>query len=213
MLAAGFSLVMLGFGGASGLINMSYSMNSTVHNTQWVTGHFHLIFGGCDRDHVFRDRLRAVAARHRPAACRAPSRSPATVDLVRRHARHCAALASGRCHGTTATHGVLRLHRSRARAAGDRVSVSAVGGFVLVFSAVLLIGVLIASHRTRGVRRCAPHVYAGGASAPEPACLAQQLRRVDLAGGRSHARELRYPIAQSVLLKNTGVAAYPVQAR
>ena len=37
---------MLGLGGASGLINMSYSMNSTVHNTQWVTGHFHLIYGG-----------------------------------------------------------------------------------------------------------------------------------------------------------------------
>ena len=37
---------MLGLGGASGLINMSYVLNSTVHNTQWVTGHFHLIYGG-----------------------------------------------------------------------------------------------------------------------------------------------------------------------
>jgi cytochrome c oxidase subunit 1 len=25
---------------------MSYQLNSTIHNTQWVTGHFHLIFGG-----------------------------------------------------------------------------------------------------------------------------------------------------------------------
>jgi hypothetical protein len=25
---------------------MSYQLNETVHNTQWVTGHFHLIFGG-----------------------------------------------------------------------------------------------------------------------------------------------------------------------
>ena len=25
---------------------MSYALNSTVHNTQWVTGHFHLIYGG-----------------------------------------------------------------------------------------------------------------------------------------------------------------------
>jgi cytochrome c oxidase subunit 1 len=47
---------MLGLGGASGLINMSYSMNSTVHNTQWVTGHFHLIYRRRDRDHVLRDR-------------------------------------------------------------------------------------------------------------------------------------------------------------
>jgi len=37
---------MLGLGGAGGLINMSYQLNETVHNTQWVTGHFHLIFAG-----------------------------------------------------------------------------------------------------------------------------------------------------------------------
>ena len=46
MLATAFSFVMLGFGGAGGLINMSYQLDSSVHNTQWVTGHFHLIFGG-----------------------------------------------------------------------------------------------------------------------------------------------------------------------
>jgi len=46
MLALTFSFVMLGFGGAGGLINMSYQLNETIHNTQWVTGHFHLIFAG-----------------------------------------------------------------------------------------------------------------------------------------------------------------------
>lgn len=46
MLAVTFSFVMLGFGGAGGIINMSYQLNETVHNTQWVTGHFHLIFAG-----------------------------------------------------------------------------------------------------------------------------------------------------------------------
>ncbi len=46
MLAVTFSFIMLGFGGAGGLINMSMQMNETIHNTQWVTGHFHLIFGG-----------------------------------------------------------------------------------------------------------------------------------------------------------------------
>jgi cytochrome c oxidase subunit 1 len=46
MLAIAFSFVMLGLGGAGGIINMSYQLNETVHNTQWVTGHFHLIFGG-----------------------------------------------------------------------------------------------------------------------------------------------------------------------
>ena len=46
MLALAFSFVMLGFGGAGGLINMSYQLNSSIHNTQWITGHFHLIFAG-----------------------------------------------------------------------------------------------------------------------------------------------------------------------
>lgn len=46
MLAVTFAFIMLGFGGAGGLVNMSYQLNETVHNTQWVTGHFHLIFAG-----------------------------------------------------------------------------------------------------------------------------------------------------------------------
>jgi cytochrome c oxidase subunit 1 len=44
--AAGLGLLMLTVGGFGGMINASYSMNTMVHNTQWVTGHFHLIFGG-----------------------------------------------------------------------------------------------------------------------------------------------------------------------
>ncbi len=46
MLAIAFSFIMLGLGGAGGLINMSYQLDATIHNTQWITGHFHLIFGG-----------------------------------------------------------------------------------------------------------------------------------------------------------------------
>jgi cytochrome c oxidase subunit 1 len=46
MLGLTFSFLMLGLGGAGGLINMSYQLDSTIHNTQWVTGHFHLIFAG-----------------------------------------------------------------------------------------------------------------------------------------------------------------------
>jgi cytochrome c oxidase subunit 1 len=46
MLAVAFAFVMLGFGGAGGLVNMSFQLNETIHNTQWVTGHFHLIFAG-----------------------------------------------------------------------------------------------------------------------------------------------------------------------
>jgi len=46
VLATGMSFVMLFFGGGGGLVNMSYSMNALIHNTSWVTAHFHLIFGG-----------------------------------------------------------------------------------------------------------------------------------------------------------------------
>jgi cytochrome c oxidase subunit 1 len=46
VLACGLSLIMLGLGGVGGLINMSSSLDATIHNTQWVTAHFHLIYGG-----------------------------------------------------------------------------------------------------------------------------------------------------------------------
>lgn len=46
MLAVTLAFIMLGFGGAGGIINMSYQLNESIHNTQWVTGHFHLIFAG-----------------------------------------------------------------------------------------------------------------------------------------------------------------------
>jgi heme/copper-type cytochrome/quinol oxidase subunit 1 len=39
-------LLLLGPGGFGGIVNMSYAMNAMVHNTGWVTAHFHLIFGG-----------------------------------------------------------------------------------------------------------------------------------------------------------------------
>ncbi len=46
VLAGMLSLLMLTFGGFGGLVNASYSLNALVHNTQWITGHFHLIFAG-----------------------------------------------------------------------------------------------------------------------------------------------------------------------
>jgi cytochrome c oxidase subunit 1 len=33
------------FGGATGLVNASYTMNQVVHNTTWVPGHFHMTVG------------------------------------------------------------------------------------------------------------------------------------------------------------------------
>jgi cytochrome c oxidase subunit 1 len=45
-LAVCLALLMLIFGGFGGIVNASYAMNAMVHNTAWVSGHFHLIFGG-----------------------------------------------------------------------------------------------------------------------------------------------------------------------
>lgn len=46
LVATGWGLVLLGFGGFGGMINASYSMNALVHNTAFITGHFHMIWGG-----------------------------------------------------------------------------------------------------------------------------------------------------------------------
>jgi cytochrome c oxidase subunit 1 len=39
-------LVIFIFGGITGIINASYSMNSVIHNTAWLPAHFHLTVGG-----------------------------------------------------------------------------------------------------------------------------------------------------------------------
>jgi len=46
VLAGILSLLMLTVGGWGGVINASYSLDSLIHNTQWIPGHFHLIYGG-----------------------------------------------------------------------------------------------------------------------------------------------------------------------
>ena len=118
MLAVAFSFILLGFGGAGGLINMSYQLDTTVHNTQWITGHFHLIFAGAIVimyfaiaydiwPHLTGRALDLLRADARPA-----------LDLVRRHDRADLPLALGGHPRHAAPHGVLRLQRSRDRALG-----------------------------------------------------------------------------------------------
>ncbi len=45
---AGIALAMLLFifGGIGGILNASYTLDSTIHNTMWVVGHFHITVGG-----------------------------------------------------------------------------------------------------------------------------------------------------------------------
>ena len=46
VLSAILAFLMLIGGGFGGIVNASYAMHAMVHNTAWVPGHFHLIFGG-----------------------------------------------------------------------------------------------------------------------------------------------------------------------
>ena len=62
VLATGLAFLMLGFGGFGGLINMGYGMNAMVHNTSWVTAHFHLIFGGSSSSCISRSPTRSGRA-------------------------------------------------------------------------------------------------------------------------------------------------------
>jgi cytochrome c oxidase subunit 1 len=151
MLALAFSFVMLGFGGAGGLINMSYQLDTSIHNTQWITGHFHLIFGGAIIIMYF-----AIAYDLWPHLT---GRAFANVRLIR------AQLWTwflGMIVLTFPWHwvGILGMPRRMAfydytnpALAPQAISViaSVIGGGVLVLSGALFIGVLIGGHRSARV--------------------------------------------------------------
>ena len=41
-----FAMILFIFGGLGGVVNASYAMNTIVHNTMWIVGHFHVTVGG-----------------------------------------------------------------------------------------------------------------------------------------------------------------------
>ena len=145
MLVLAFSFVMLGLGGAGGLINMSYQLNSTIHNTQWVTGHFHLIFGGAIVIMYF-----AIAYELWPQLT---GRALCSLGLVRTQLW---LWFVGMMVVTLPWHYVGLLGAPRRMAYYDYnapgleqqavwVAMSAIGGFVLVISGVLFIYILAKS--------------------------------------------------------------------
>jgi len=213
VLASALSLVMLGLGGASGLINMSYVLNSTVHNTQWVTGHFHLIFGGAIVIMYF-----AIAYELWPRLTGRPLAAPKLVRL------QLWTWFVGMLVVTLPWHAVGVMGQPRRMAYFDFsdpalaqqaiwVSVSAVGGFVLVLSAVLLLGVLIASHRTP-VTAVPPLAYSLAVRPPRslPASL-NGFRVWMLLVVALTVANYGYPLAQFLFLQGTSVPAFPVQLR
>jgi cytochrome c oxidase subunit 1 len=93
------------------------------------------------------------------------------------------------------------------------VSISAIGGFVLVFSALLLVGVLLASH-LGSVAAGSPLRFSLAVHPPRrlPASLNGFGIWVLLVVALTVAN-YGYPLAQSLFLDSTGVPAYRVDAR
>jgi cytochrome c oxidase subunit I len=146
VLAVALALVMLGLGGFGGLINMSYAMNAMIHNTAWVPAHFHLIFGGAVVIMYF-----AVAYEMWP---RITGRPLVTKTLVRWQLWswfwgmlittipwHIAGLMGQPRRIAIFDYSVPLVARM-----GPLVIISVIGALILLFSAILLITILVRSH-------------------------------------------------------------------
>ncbi|MEA3177718.1 MAG: cytochrome c oxidase subunit [Gammaproteobacteria bacterium] len=146
VLAVGLSLIMLGLGGFGGIVNMSYAMNAMIHNTSWVTAHFHLIFGGAVVGMYF-----AIAYEMWPRITGKPLVSKALARtqlwlwfigmLVTTIPWHIAGLM-----GQPRRVAIFDYNLPMMKPMAPLVVVSAVGGLILLASAILLIVILIRSH-------------------------------------------------------------------
>jgi cytochrome c oxidase subunit I len=146
VLAVGLSLVMLGPGGFGGLINMSYAMNAMIHNTSWVTAHFHLIFGGAVVIMYF-----AIAYEMWPRITGRPLRSKRLARaqlwlwfwgmLITTIPWHIAGLMGQPRRVAAFDYADPLIARM-----GPLVIMSVIGGAILLSSALLLIAILVHSH-------------------------------------------------------------------
>jgi cytochrome c oxidase subunit I len=210
VLAVALSLVMLGLGGFGGLINMSYAMNSMIHNTSWVTAHFHLILGGAVVIMYF-----AIAYEMWPRITGRPLRSKTLARwqlwswfwgmMITTIPWHVAGLMGQPRRVAVFDYGDPFVARM-----GPLVIVSVVGGLILLMSAVLLIVILVRSQFGESVLP-EPLRYALAVNPPVrvPASLngfamwnAIVLLLMVVAYG--------YPIGQFFMLKSHSVPAYDV---
>jgi cytochrome c oxidase subunit I len=146
VLAVALSLVMLGLGGFGGLINMSFAMNAMIHNTSWVTAHFHLIFGGSVLIMYF-----AIAYEMWPRITTKPLRSKWLARmqlwlwfwgmLITTLPWHIAGLMGQPRRVAAFDYADPLMARM-----GPLVVISVIGGVILLASAILLIVILARSH-------------------------------------------------------------------
>ncbi len=210
MLAVAFSFVMLGFGGAGGLINMSYQLDASIHNTQWITGHFHLIFAG------------AIVIMYFAIAYDLwPHLTGRRLDDGRLMKVQLWLWFVGMIVTTFPWHYVGILGMPRRMASYDyanaaiapqalSVSLSAFGGLMLVVSGCLFVAVLIRGHCAA---RIDPGAYRFSEAAHPPARVPAALNGfglwVALMVGLSVVN-YGYPIAQAIALEGTAVPAVHV---
>jgi cytochrome c oxidase subunit 1 len=213
MLAVAFSFVMLGFGGVGGLINMSYQLDSSIHNTQWITGHFHLIFAGAIVIMYF-----AIAYDLWPQLT---GRALTDWKLMRVQLW---LWFVGMIVTTFPWHfvGILGMPRrmayfdySNPEIATQAMSViiSAIGGLILVVSAILFFTVLIRGHRSP---RTAPQEYRFSSAVHEPNTVPVALNSFGLWLALMIGLTLvnyGYPIAQLMARPETSVPAIPIGAQ
>jgi len=213
MLALTFSFIMLGFGGAGGLINMSYQLNETVHNTQWVTGHFHLIFAGAI---VLMYFMLAYDLWPQLTGC-API-SPALIKtqiwlwfvgmLVLSMPWHLVGLL-----GMPRRMAYYDFTHPDLQSQAWTVTVSAIGGFILLASGLLMIYTLATARRREGVA-VAPYSFARPAHPSDHAPIALNSFGLWVAMmiGLTVVN-YGYPIVQLAVLKEASVPVIPIGSR
>jgi cytochrome c oxidase subunit 1 len=213
MLAVTFSFVMLGFGGAGGIINMSYQLNETVHNTQWVTGHFHLIFAGAI---VLMYFMVAYDLWPQLTGC-----APLSARLIKWQIW---SWFVGMMVLSMPWHLVGLLGMPRRMAYYDythpdiqpqawTVTASAIGGFVLLASGILLVYILATAHR-RKAAAVEPYAFSRTthATAHTPALLNRFSLWVAMMIGLTLIN-YGYPIFQLAALEEASVPIIPIGSR
>lgn len=212
MLAVTFSFVMLGLGGAGGIINMSYQLNETVHNTQWVTGHFHLIFAG------------AIVIMYMVVAYDLWPQLTGCAPLPRRWLQVQLWLwFVGMLVLSLPWHLVGLLGMPRRMAYYDythpalqpqawTVTVSTLGGLLLVISAAMFVWVL--ARARRGAQQPAPYTFSTPlhAGARTPAALNGFALWVSMMIGLTLVN-YGFPIVQLALLEHASVPVIPIGSR
>jgi cytochrome c oxidase subunit 1 len=186
---------------------MSYQLNSTIHNTQWVTAHFHLIFAGAIVIMYF-----AIAYDLWPHLT---GRAMRDFRLIRTQLW---LWFIGMNVLTLPWHyaGLLGMPRRMAyydyTAAGGStqaltVIMSVIGGAILVVSAGLFLAVLVRNHRAERVE---PGIYTFSRPVHEPASLPWSLNGLGLWVGLMIALTITnygFPIYQLLRLHDARVPA------